>query len=81
MRQRRLSVEEVRRLGALLSDGLAAAHRTALSTATWRRTILCYAVVISIAFIIDFGIAKRIDGSSSTLIGSAFAGKLDYCSL
>lgn len=75
-----LAPGDVRRVGVQIAEGLAAAHAGGVvhrdlspDNVVLRGGSLDHAVLI------DFGVAKRLDGSS-TLIGSSFAGKLDYCS-
>ncbi|MBL8674649.1 MAG: protein kinase, partial [Rhodospirillales bacterium] len=76
-----LSPSEVRRLGRALAEGLAAAHDQGVV----HRDLAPDNVVLrggrlDQPVLIDFGLAKRTDSGASSVIGSAFAGKLDYCS-
>ncbi|MCW5747199.1 MAG: serine/threonine protein kinase [Alphaproteobacteria bacterium] len=75
-----LTPAEVRRVGVQIAEGLAAAHGCGVA----HRDLSPDNIVLrdgnlDNAVLIDFGVAKRLDGVS-TVVGSGFAGKLDYCS-
>ncbi|HJQ60279.1 MAG TPA: serine/threonine-protein kinase, partial [Vineibacter sp.] len=75
-----LAPDDVRRVGVQIAEGLAAAHACGVV----HRDLSPDNVVLrggrlDNAVLIDFGVAKRLD-ATSTVVGSGFAGKLDYCS-
>ncbi|HYN78426.1 MAG TPA: protein kinase, partial [Lamprocystis sp. (in: g-proteobacteria)] len=77
--QRALSVDEVYRLRDRLVGGLAAAHARGVT----HRDLAPDNVIlpdgqVERAKLIDFGIAKLADALATTIIGTAFAGKLRY---
>lgn len=77
--QRALSVDEVFRLRDRLVGGLAAAHARGVT----HRDLAPDNVIlpdeqVERAKLIDFGIAKLADALATTIIGTAFAGKLRY---
>ncbi len=75
-----LAPADVRRVGAQVAQGLAAAHsRGVVHRDLSPDNVVLRGGSLDHAVLIDFGVAKRLDGAS-TLIGSGFAGKLDYCS-
>jgi hypothetical protein len=75
-----LSAHDVRRIGVQIAEGLAAAHaRGVVHRDLSPDNVVLRGGDLDHAVLIDFGVAKRLD-SASTLIGSGFAGKLDYCS-
>jgi len=75
-----LAPADVRRVGAQVAEGLAAAHsRGVVHRDLSPDNVVLRGGNLDHAVLIDFGVAKRLD-AGSTLIGSAFAGKLDYCS-
>jgi len=75
-----LSPADVRRVGVQMAEGLAAAHeRGVVHRDLSPDNVVLRGGDLNHAVLIDFGVAKRLDGGS-TLIGSGFAGKLDYCS-
>ncbi|HKU98777.1 MAG TPA: protein kinase, partial [Vineibacter sp.] len=75
-----LAPADVRRVGAQVAEGLAAAHsRGVVHRDLSPDNVVLRGGSLDHAVLIDFGVAKRLD-AGSTLIGSGFAGKLDYCS-
>ena len=81
LNERRLSVEEVRRLRDRLAVGLGAAHEKGVV----HRDVSPDNVIlpdgqVENAKIIDFGIVKLTDASVATIIGEDFAGKYSYAS-
>ncbi len=75
-----LEPADVRRVGVQIAEGLAAAHeRGVVHRDLSPDNVVLRGGSLDHAVLIDFGVAKRLDGGS-TLIGSGFAGKLDYCS-
>ena len=75
-----LAPADVRRVGAQVAQGLSAAHaRGVVHRDLSPDNIVLRDGSLDHAVLIDFGVAKRLD-AGSTLIGSGFAGKLDYCS-
>jgi serine/threonine-protein kinase len=75
-----LEPPDVRRVGVQVAEGLAACHeRGVVHRDLSPDNVVLRGGSLDHAVLIDFGVAKRLDGGS-TLIGSGFAGKLDYCS-
>ena len=81
LRRRRLEPDEVLRLRDRLALGLAAAHEMGIvHRDVSPENILLPDGDIDRAKLIDFGIAKSMDPSGMTIIGSDFAGKYSYVS-
>jgi predicted Ser/Thr protein kinase len=81
LRERRLTVEEVRTLRDRLALGLAAAHdQGVLHRDISPDNIILPGGRIESAKIIDFGIAKSKKGGEHTQIGTGFIGKYSYAS-
>jgi hypothetical protein len=81
LRRRRLEPDEVLRLRDRLALGLAAAHEMGIvHRDVSPENILLPDGDIDRAKLIDFGIAKSMDPSGLTIIGSDFAGKYSYVS-
>src|SRR5215813_1200507 len=81
LHRRRLEPDEVLRLRNRLALGLAAAHEMGVvHRDVSPDNILLPDGDIDRAKLIDFGIAKSIDPSSQTVVGSDFAGKYSYVS-
>src|SRR5215471_4311465 len=81
LRRRRLEPDEVLRLRDRLALGLAAAHEMGIvHRDVSPENILLPDGNIDRAKLIDFGIAKSMDPSGMTIIGSDFAGKYSYVS-
>jgi eukaryotic-like serine/threonine-protein kinase len=81
LRERRLSLDEIRTLRGRLAQGLAAAHDKLI----FHRDISPDNIIlvdgqVELAKIIDFGIAKSAGAGERTIIGSDFAGKYSYVS-
>ena len=81
LRRRRLEPNEVLRLRDRLAHGLAAAHELDIvHRDVSPENVLLPEGDVDRAKLIDFGIAKSMDPSSATVIGSDFAGKYSYVS-
>jgi len=81
LHRRRLEPDEVLRLRDRLALGLAAAHELGIvHRDVSPENILLPDGNIDRAKLIDFGIAKSMDPSGMTIIGSDFAGKYSYVS-
>ncbi len=75
----RLSVDETIRLGDRLVAGLAVAHeRGVVHRDLSPANVMLPDGVVDEAKLIDFGIAKRLKGDESSIIGDSFAGKVRY---
>jgi eukaryotic-like serine/threonine-protein kinase len=79
LQERPLTVEEVWRFRNRLADGLAAVH----AKGVYHRDLAPDNIIlpdgnVAEAKLIDFGIAKRRDLSTGTVLGSIYAGKLSY---
>lgn len=81
LKERRLSVEEVRTLRDRLALGFAAAHaKGVLHRDISPDNIILPGGRIEEAKIIDFGIAKSKQGGDHTMVGAGFIGKYSYAS-
>jgi serine/threonine protein kinase len=81
LRRRRLEPDEVLRLRDRLALGLATAHEMGIVHRDLSpENILLPSGSVDRAKLIDFGIAKSLDPSVTTIIGKEFAGKYSYVS-
>lgn len=79
--QGRLAADEVLELGARLVAGLAVAHDSGVAHRDLSpANIMLPNDDVLQAKLIDFGIAKRLKGEESSIIGDSFAGKIRYAS-
>jgi outer membrane protein assembly factor BamD (BamD/ComL family) len=77
--QRPLTPTQVRALRRRLAEGLQAAHdQNVVHRDLSPDNIILRGGDLSQATIIDFGIARRTDSAKSSVIGKAFAGKVEY---
>jgi len=79
LQERSLTVDEVWRFRNRLADGLAAVH----AKGVYHRDLAPDNIIlpkgnVAEAKLIDFGIAKRRDASTGTILGSIYAGKISY---
>lgn len=78
---RALTVAQVRALRHRLAQGLLAAHeQNIVHRDLSPDNVVLRGGDLDRATIIDFGIAKKTDGIATSLIGSSFAGKMEYAS-
>ncbi|MBZ9938990.1 serine/threonine protein kinase [Mesorhizobium sp. BR1-1-16] len=76
-----LSIDEARRLFLPVAQGLALAHRAGIVHRDLSPdNIILDNGAVDAPKIIDFGIARQIEGKATTLIGSKFAGKFNFVS-
>jgi serine/threonine protein kinase len=79
LKERTLTVDEVWRFRNRLAEGLAAIH----AKDVYHRDLAPDNIIlpdgnVTEAKLIDFGIAKRRDASTGTILGSIYAGKISY---
>lgn len=81
MAERPLTVAQVRALRRCLALGLQAAHdQNIVHRDLSPDNVILRDGDLDRATIIDFGIAKKTDGAATSVIGSSFAGKMEYAS-